>query len=110
MSTAPFIALALLSLGAHTSQHCGDVQQMNGNSHTACTCAPADSCSLCVQHISQGCNRMHTHKSFIPVRPCSFCGLQINGEANVAVIREASAAGVPRCAFISVHDYGFPGV
>eukprot|EP00891_Asterochloris_glomerata_P009911 jgi/Astpho2/9911/Aster-06622 len=34
--------------------------------------------------------------------------LKINGEANVTVIREASAAGVPRCAFISAHDYGWP--
>ena len=47
-----------------------------------------------------------------PTKPPShsFCGLQINGQANVTVIREASAAGVPRCAFIRVHDYGFPGV
>lgn len=35
--------------------------------------------------------------------------LQICGEANVGVIREAAKAGVPRCAFISVHDYKFPG-
>ena len=35
--------------------------------------------------------------------------LQICGEANVGVIREAAKAGVPRCAFISVHDYNFPG-
>ena len=35
--------------------------------------------------------------------------LQICGEANVGVIREAVRAGVPRCAFISVHDYNFPG-
>ena len=35
--------------------------------------------------------------------------LQICGEANVGVIREAARAGVPRCAFISVHDYNFPG-
>lgn len=36
--------------------------------------------------------------------------LQICGEANVGVIREAARAGVPRCAFISVHDYNFPGM
>lgn len=35
--------------------------------------------------------------------------LKINGEANVGVIREAARAGVPRCAFVSVHDYQFPG-
>ena len=34
---------------------------------------------------------------------------QICGEANVGVIREAAQAGVPRCAFISAHDYQFPG-
>lgn len=35
--------------------------------------------------------------------------LKICGEANVGVIREAAQAGVPRCAFVSVHDYKFPG-
>ena len=35
--------------------------------------------------------------------------MQICGEANVGVIREAAKAAVPRCAFISVHDYNFPG-
>lgn len=35
--------------------------------------------------------------------------VQICGEANVGVIREAAQAGVPRCAFVSVHDYKFPG-
>ena len=35
--------------------------------------------------------------------------MQICGEANVGVIREAAQAGVPRCAFVSAHDYKFPG-
>lgn len=35
--------------------------------------------------------------------------MQVCGEANVGVIREAAQAGVPRCAFISVHDYNLPG-
>ncbi|KAL0026968.1 hypothetical protein WJX79_003842 [Trebouxia sp. C0005] len=35
--------------------------------------------------------------------------LKICGEANVGVIREAAQAGVPRCAFVSAHDYKFPG-
>ena len=35
--------------------------------------------------------------------------MQICGEANVSVIREAAQAGVPRCAFVSAHDYKFPG-
>ncbi|KAL3163381.1 hypothetical protein ABBQ32_009766 [Trebouxia sp. C0010 RCD-2024] len=35
--------------------------------------------------------------------------LKICGEANVGVIREAAKAAVPRCAFISVHDYNLPG-
>ncbi|DBA98413.1 TPA: hypothetical protein ACH3X3_012425 [Trebouxia sp. C0006] len=35
--------------------------------------------------------------------------LKICGEANVSVIREAAQAGVPRCAFVSAHDYKFPG-
>ncbi len=35
--------------------------------------------------------------------------VQICGEANVSVIREAAQAGVPRCAFVSTHDYKFPG-
>lgn len=38
-----------------------------------------------------------------------FAVVQICGEANVGVIREAAQAGVPRCAFVSVHDYKFPG-
>ena len=40
----------------------------------------------------------------------STCLVQICGEANVGVIREAAMAGVPRCAFVSVHDYKFPGM
>ncbi|KAL3131927.1 hypothetical protein ABBQ38_007628 [Trebouxia sp. C0009 RCD-2024] len=35
--------------------------------------------------------------------------LKICGEANVGIIREAAKAAVPRCAFISIHDYNFPG-
>jgi nucleoside-diphosphate-sugar epimerase len=33
---------------------------------------------------------------------------RICGDANVAVFEAAKAAGVPRAAFISVHDYGLP--
>jgi len=33
---------------------------------------------------------------------------KICGDANVAVFEAAKAAGVPRAAFISVHDYGLP--
>lgn len=35
--------------------------------------------------------------------------LKICGEANVSVIREAAQAGVPRCVFVSAHDYNLPG-
>ena len=34
--------------------------------------------------------------------------LQICGDSNILVINEAAEAGVPRAAFISVHDYKFP--
>jgi hypothetical protein len=34
---------------------------------------------------------------------------QICGDASVAVFREAASAGVARAAFVSVHDYKFPG-
>ena len=33
---------------------------------------------------------------------------QICGDSNILVINEAAEAGVPRAAFISVHDYKFP--
>lgn len=42
-------------------------------------------------------------------RPSTLAAVQICGEANVSVIREAAQAGVPRCAFVSAHDYKFPG-
>lgn len=35
--------------------------------------------------------------------------LQICGDASVVVFQEAAKAGVARAAFISVHDYKFPG-
>ncbi len=34
---------------------------------------------------------------------------QICGDASVTVFREAASAGVARAAFVSVHDYKFPG-
>jgi hypothetical protein len=37
-------------------------------------------------------------------------GLQICGESNIKVFEEAAAAGVPRAVFVSVHDYGLPGL
>lgn len=42
-------------------------------------------------------------------RLSTLAAVQICGEANVSVIREAAQAGVPRCAFVSAHDYKFPG-
>ncbi|CAL8467766.1 g7304 [Coccomyxa elongata] len=33
---------------------------------------------------------------------------KICGDSNITVFNEAAQAGVPRAAFISVHDYGFP--
>ena len=36
--------------------------------------------------------------------------MQICGEANILVFREAAAAGLQRAAFVSVHDYNVPGV
>lgn len=33
---------------------------------------------------------------------------RICGDANIAIFEAAAAAGVPRAAFISVHDYGLP--
>ena len=106
---APFNEFTLLSLRTHTPPehhgHSSGVQQMMGNPkwhdmHPLT--AAASVCSISARH-AIACR---------PTNPSSrtFCGLQINGQANVTVIREASAAGVPRCAFISVHDYGFPGV
>ena len=35
--------------------------------------------------------------------------MQMNGTANVNLVEAAAAAGVPRMAFISVHDYALPG-
>ncbi len=35
---------------------------------------------------------------------------QVNGDANAAIAQEAAAAGVPRMAYISAHDYQFPGM
>ena len=35
--------------------------------------------------------------------------LRVNGEANTRVINAAADAGVARFAFISAHDYAFPG-
>ena len=36
--------------------------------------------------------------------------IQVNGDANAAIAQEAAAAGVPRMAYISAHDFNFPGV
>ena len=35
--------------------------------------------------------------------------LRVNGDANVAAVAAASAAGVPRFVFVSVHQYNLPG-
>lgn len=34
---------------------------------------------------------------------------KICGDSNITVFEEAAKAGVPRAAFISVHDYNLPG-
>lgn len=57
----------------------------------------------------------HPYSQALTQSPC--CGslhqtwmtLQMNGTANVNIVEAASAAGVPRMAFISVHDYALPG-
>lgn len=36
-------------------------------------------------------------------------GRRMCGESNMQLMDAAAAAAVPRFAFISVHDYGFPG-